>query len=485
VKRHRQLGISGVIVLALMVLVMVGLIAAYALSRLSTSGDDRAQTASRLTAAADALERYAASALRLPCPADPAANTGNEVQAGAATCTFPDGTLPWNTLGLLREQGTDAWGRKISYRVYTGNKGSLTQPRGVSMVECDTVEPASEGPTPVAGSLGGLCRPDPPDPVNLGLRTTTPTEFLAGKGLALSDSGTAFNDVAYVVISHGSTGLGGYTSSGVHVQIDGKTAPAGDELGNTRDTGAFTIRAFSDAETAATAGTHFDDVLVYRRLPELIERIKLGARNWLPDPVPSNVNVLFDNPTVAAAVGRAVNSAGDNLGASTIDFGSANVSASNSGGAVNVSFATAGGVTGIGAVGGLAGNRISNLDGDALRVDFDTKKRKLGATLGDFGTYTFFLTTYTEQVEFTFYRSGSVVGSPMQKAGCRADGGLASFELDPGADFDRVDIRPVAATPGGVASTSFLLAEFVGCTTAASSCTTTLATPAPAGNTCS
>lgn len=470
--------------LAIMVLVMVGLIAAYALSRLSSSGDDRAQTASRLTAAADALERYAASALRLPCPADPAASTGNEVQAGAATCTFPDGTLPWNTIGLLREQGTDAWGRKIGYRVYTGNKGSLTQPRGVSMVECDTIEPASEGPTPVAGSLGGLCRPDPPDPVNLGLRTTTPAEFLGGKGLSLTDSGMPHNDVAYVVISHGATGLGGYTSSGVHVQIDGKTAPAGDELGNTRDTGPFTVRAFSDAETAATAGTHFDDVLVYRRLPELIERIRLGARNWLPDPVASNINVRLDAATIGAAMGTAPPGVGTNLGSAAIGFSGATVSALAGGTATNMVYDDSG-ATGIG--GGGSFNFLSSYEFESLRVDFAQKRRKLGITLANFGYYESGGTRFPEQVIFRFYRNSALV-STVTKSACSpktTPPPLASYEIDATVDFDSVDIVPSSFTANSLLVPSyFLVSEFTGCASTTASCATSLATTGPTGNTC-
>jgi hypothetical protein len=160
VKPPRESGLSGVIILALLALVMAGLIAAYAMSRISESGDERSLTAIRLNVAAEALERFAASTMRLPCPADPTVETGVEMQETAATCRFPTGTIPWSTIGLLREQGVDGWGRKISYRVYTGNKGSLTQARGVSMIECDTDEPAPEDPAPVVNGLGGFCGPN-------------------------------------------------------------------------------------------------------------------------------------------------------------------------------------------------------------------------------------------------------------------------------------------------------------------------------------
>jgi len=46
--------------------------------------------------------------------------------------------------------------------------------------------------------------------------------------------------------------------------------------------GPFTARAFSDPDIAADNMSHFDDLLVYRRLPDLVKRINLSARDW-PD----------------------------------------------------------------------------------------------------------------------------------------------------------------------------------------------------------
>ena len=59
----------------------------------------------------------------------------------ATLCTFRNGTVPWVTLGLSADDAVDAWGRKISYRVYDGPTG-MTQALGASMSDCDTVEPA-------------------------------------------------------------------------------------------------------------------------------------------------------------------------------------------------------------------------------------------------------------------------------------------------------------------------------------------------------
>ena len=253
-------------ILIVMFLVLAAFLATYTLSRISRAGDAREDTKKRLAVAAAALDSYAATTWRLPCPADPALAAGTEVTATAATCANADGTLPWATLGLNSDAGLDGWGRKISYRVYAGNNGSLTQPGGVSMVDCDTGEASPAGPTPTAASAGGLCR-DTHD--------TLPEQFIAGKGLTVNDYGTAHNDVAYVVTSHGATGLGAWTIAGTQMDL-----PTGDERDNTRANGPFTIKAFSDPDTSSTGPQHFDDQLAYATIGDLAKRAGLSARPW-------------------------------------------------------------------------------------------------------------------------------------------------------------------------------------------------------------
>lgn len=369
------------------------------------------------------------------------------------------------------EDALDGWGRKISYRVYTGNSGSLTQPGGVSMVECDTEEePTAGNATAVAASLGGLCVSNA-DP---SLRSTKASRFLAGKGLSLNDSGTAYNDVAYVLVSHGRTGLGAYTVSGARLDL-----PTGDERGNTRETGAFTIKAFSDPDTGASSGVHFDDLLVYRRIPELVKRIGLSERNW---PDVAIASVTFDNPTVAAAAGHAVIT-GD-VGAPTLDFGSARVSTySTVGGtpdtATNISFDdTFGSTAGIGVAGNFS-NLISNDADEWMKIEFVDAAGKFAVTLNDFGSYDFSGQTYTEQVQFTFFDGATQVGSPIVKAGCNADGGLASYSMAPAAAFNRVEIRPqwAVAPSSDQFYTGLLVAQVATCAATATSCTTSLSAP--------
>ncbi len=260
----RQHGGVGIMILMLMVLLMVGYLASYTLYRVTTSGHERDSTQRLLAIAAEALDQFAAANARLPCPADPTIDTGLEDPPSATTCSSGGGTIPWKTLGMNHADAIDGWGRKLSYRVYDGPIG-LTQPSGVSMVECDTV------PGGGATGPGGLCKLPPP--------RTGADMFLLGKGLAVSDFDANPPYVAYVVISHGATGLGGYTVSGARLDLPSPGAGSY-ERNNTSDTGPFTIKAFSDPDISATVNTHFDDLLVYRTLPDLAQRAGLSARNW-------------------------------------------------------------------------------------------------------------------------------------------------------------------------------------------------------------
>ena len=479
IARARQRGASTLLILLIMVLLLVAFFAAYTLSRVASGGDERNDTLQRLSAAAAALERYAAANMRLPCPADGAANTGLEVLDDvdpATKCKFSDtGTVPWLTLGLSRDAGLDAWGRKISYRVYTGNAGSLTQAGGTSMVECDLVDPAVP---PAAKTATGLCVPNA-DPL---LRSTTAATFLNGKGLRLNDYGINRTDVAYVLISHGATGGGGWTVAGTMLPL-----PGGDELKNTQGDN-FVARAFSDPDDADKPNRHFDDLLAFATLPDLVKRTGLEARDW-PDIATSSVT--FDSSSVSAAAGQTITS-GD-VGAATLDFGSATVSGFSTGGAAtNISLdpnSSGTATDGIGVVRaadswlpGSLSNLMSNYGNEYIRIQFSQPGGQFAVTLNNFGTYVAG-ETFTEQVQFKFYLANILVGSAITKGGCHADGGLASFTMTPAGPFDAVEIIPVAATgsAGGTSYTGLLVSEIKACTASTATCKTGLATGA---NTC-
>lgn len=461
--RRRQTGAVVAIVLVVLVLVLLTWAATYLVSRLASSTGERGTTETRMAAAAVALEQFASSAARLPCPAAPTLDTGEEVRdAGLALCTYPGGTLPWKTIGMRREDSFDAWGRKLSYRVYTGDaagNGSLARDQGASMVACDTVEPMPAIPATK------LCNADA-DPY---LRNTTPALFLAGKGLAVTDFGTARSDIAYVLISHGSSGLGGYSTSGARREL-----PLGDERDNTQDSATFVAKAFSDPDTSVTSNAHFDDVLYFRSISEMVKNANLSARNW-PD-----AGGVFDRPTVAAAVGVEAASLGADTGVASIDFGTFSASGFTGAGTVasNISFDESyGGVGGIGIYGGT-GNLMWSSANDLLRFQLDEKMSKFAITLNHFGKVGGF---FTERAQLTFYNDGVFQATHVKSACAASDGGLASYSIDVGVLFNRVDVKPLDATFFFFSiPTGMLVSEFIACRASVTSCSTSLALQYPA-----
>ena len=165
-KRNRQRGAGGFLIAVLLLGLIGGIAATLGYLQYRSKAERGTQEQQRFEGTKSALQQFVALNKRLPCPADPAADTGLEAgSVTAGTCTFPTGTVPWSTLGVRREDAIDNWGAKISYRVYTGTSGSLTQTDGLNMYNCDTAETAgwnAGGSTsteagPSAGTSAGAC----------------------------------------------------------------------------------------------------------------------------------------------------------------------------------------------------------------------------------------------------------------------------------------------------------------------------------------
>jgi len=455
--RARQRGVSMIFLAVIAVLVAAGTLAFLALTRTATGLDRSAETTARLARIADALERFASVAERLPCPADPAASTGDSLPNAAivppATCTHVRGTVPWQALGLKQDDAFDAWGWKISYRVFPG----LTIAKGASMVDCDTIEPA-----PAGANADGTCR---------ATHDTTEAQFLAGKGLALNDFGTGLTNAAYVLISHGPSGLGGYTSSGTQ-----KTPlPAGtDETANLNN-GPYVAKAASTVGDPAAA-TYFDDVVAYRRLPDFIRRANLSARNW---PDAGAADITFNTPTLTAAMGGTAPSYG-NLGTSTLNVPGASIAGINNSGANELTFDNTGGTEGIGGAGGTSGlaAAFSSENGEGVRVTLYSPAQKLGLTLNHFGRHTGQPGNPREQVELKFF-NGTTSVATLVGQGCHTDGDIATLALNAGAPWDSVEIRAIPPT-GGALPTQFFITQFIACPGSAATCETSMSAPSNA-----
>lgn len=463
---RRQEGAGGALIAVIIALVALLILAVVSMNRTKGGSEEREQTISQLSLASVSLESYAGAMARLPCPANPAVDDGIEVVNGVAGCRFDEGTIPWKTIGMRRGDSFDAWGRKVSYRVYSGGSG-LTQAGGASMVACDTVEPSPGGVV-----AGNLCNAN----ADIYQRNTTPAQFLAGKGLTVTDFGVDHTDVAYVVLSFGVTGMGGYTASGVQLAL-----PKGDEKKNAQS-GPYTIKAFSDPDTGAGTNNFFDDLIVYRSIPDMVAKAGLAARDW-PE------GATFNAATMNTAVGSG---AYGDTGRSNFTFAGNKFAAfTGSNTPSNFSFGAQSGNEGIGVVGG-GNNQLSTSEFIRFQLANAGTAQRIALTLDDFQWATVVSVKYREQVQVRFYNaptndvfaSGTQVGSAVVKQACLSSSGLSSFVVEPtsaGGTFNRVEIQPMDVTPFAFGIGSFFLISELGACQSAGACTTTLATTA---NTC-
>lgn len=235
------------IVLAIVALLLAGL-----LPTLSSQVEQqrRNDTKKQLAEIQQALIGFAIINGRLPCPADGTTPTGQtnaaNVQAGLEyenpvtgtpfVCFNPSGVLPWATLGVSE---TDAWGRRFTYRVTptfsnsTGGIGCTGNTKtGVSFELCD---------------LGTL---------------TILSAAVGGTNISTS--------IPAVVISHGTDGLGAYTTGGQI--IPGAT---GDQYENANNSNlALNDNNFVSHDFTPT----FDDLVVWISPNILLNRMVTAGK---------------------------------------------------------------------------------------------------------------------------------------------------------------------------------------------------------------
>lgn len=262
------------------VLVIIGLLLGGLLVPLSTQRDiDYSKATDKsLADIREALIGFAVINGRLPCPADPTlasgvANAGVEATlpvgsttpvscnctsassalvsgvakygaTGTAACKATvagtdsvGGVLPWATLGLLE---TDAWGNRYTYEI-----GSFFG-RGLDSAQlfgCSGSLPT----TPPASAAFALCTPGS---INI---------LAAAGGTALNTAGT----VPAVVLSHGKTSAGAYTSLGTQVSVAGAGA---DETENANGDATF------------VSNTLIDDRVIWIPATQLMTRMIASGR---------------------------------------------------------------------------------------------------------------------------------------------------------------------------------------------------------------
>jgi hypothetical protein len=303
--RKRQSGfMMMVVIVAIMMLALTALVNMTG-DLVAGAGRRVSVTEATLARIQNALVGFASTYQRLPCPAkgSGATNPGwpddTNALAAITTCAFGDGVVPWNALGLSQAEVTDEWGRVISYRVYDGATG-LTQDKGSSAVNCDTDNSGSPNVEP---TVAGLC-----DNAG-GLHDTLRSHFITyttfgttpsfDKGLNVRDfAATNTPNVAYVLVSHGPSGLGGYMPNGTRMAMP--ASDAGD-YNNTQASPSFFIRqASSNAGIAYGATGHYDDIVSYLKIADLLTLAKQDARDWSEEKTPSFNLVTTANMTSAS-----------------------------------------------------------------------------------------------------------------------------------------------------------------------------------------
>ena len=185
-----------------------------------SSGNKIALTNQRLEAIRLNLVNFVTVNGRLPCPEPYASVAGAALPQGSSTdcgvvplTDAPSGAVPWKDLGLVSSDVLDAWGRKISYRVFSG------------------------------GAIG-----------------------VAGKPITVDDPLIPLPlpaDKAFILISHGETGYGAWSASGVQSALAPVNAP---ELANAGRLLTYYRRNFSgytSPPVLPTAPAFFDDLVIY------------------------------------------------------------------------------------------------------------------------------------------------------------------------------------------------------------------------------
>jgi prepilin-type N-terminal cleavage/methylation domain-containing protein len=272
---------------AVVLLVISVLIAmAAAITRGVTAAQKRSLTATRMAMVDAAILQFVTTQRRLPCPANGTLassdnNAGIETNRTAgAGCTTDqaNGVVPWRALALTELEATDGWDRRLTYRVFPG----LAADGGMDMTWCD---PAGTGGAPGPTTCSNLC-------VGTNMATCTrPDYFLQTKGLRVRNLGETLlmnpspvapethSGAAYVMISHGESGGGGFLNGGT---LAASTTTDGVKEALNYATQiydpAITYHLYDDTLSEVGGANHFDDIVSRPSILGVISKAGLGPR---------------------------------------------------------------------------------------------------------------------------------------------------------------------------------------------------------------
>lgn len=257
----------------------------------------------------EAIIGFAQTNGRLPCPARGATAAGTTdntyVQVFGAgveqydttnlRCFTALGVVPWSTLGVPE---TDAWGRRITYRVApafaddisrTTWQSRSTDPTGAQTLT-SPASPANQSPT--CPSSGASAAPTPtPTQSSFALCTLGDMAVLTRSITDHSVVTALGTGLPAVLISHGKNGNGAWQPTGVALAA---AAANTDELANSSGTTtatppsgylsyAFYSRtqsptASSCNDTSGTSFCEFDDIVLMISAPTLVSRMVSAGR---------------------------------------------------------------------------------------------------------------------------------------------------------------------------------------------------------------
>ena len=366
------------------------------------------QTQVRMERVRAALHAFAATQGRLPCPSDGALDEGLAVPPTAVDdCTNRDGTVPWVSLGLQSHDALDGWGRKISYRVLDGVTG-LTQAGGIVS----------------AGTAG----------------------------LSVNDTGALQSVYAWVLVSHGASGLGAWLDGGAQLL---PLPASASEFANTQAPPAVYMRQEERVVdlNPATAPNHFDDVLLFESVDDL--------KKWSGfDPGGGGetgdvIKKLLEDPT-------AIDTKGNGSGLTFIDLPTTDlgtVRISSTGGEISTDGPyQALGVCSSGCGAGNSSNRALD-SSESLSFRLGTDKTAKSFALGLLG-----ISNTTVAASITFKKNGVALGNLIQSVVVTTAMPLAPQLTNlaltpPGTEFDEVVVQPVGTSRFFVANVFFCQAS--------------------------
>lgn len=275
-----------VVVVLLIFTVIVGMAAV--ITRGVAAAQKRSLTATRLATVDAALVQYVLQQKRLPCPANGKLqssdnNAGVEIRVAGACTDQIDGVVPWRALALTEAEATDGWDRRLTYRVYP----ALALDGGMDMSWCDPA--GTEGGVSPRACNASAGPPGPPTCTGMALSACTPpSAFLSGKGLevrpvagppaVMNPAAVPPTGAAYVVVSHGETGGGGYLNTGI--RSTSTVTDGTEEARNYADVPYVAGYYYVDDSISDVSGaTHFDDIVSRPSVLAVITKAGLGPRS--------------------------------------------------------------------------------------------------------------------------------------------------------------------------------------------------------------